>query len=221
MLTLSSSWHLRRRRRRARAVPAPRSHRRGDRRRRPDGRHRRHRLRCRPSAPSTTARIVLLFGMMVLVAHLRLARRPGGARRDRRSARVARPAALLVRSSSSSRRALGAVRQRHDLPGLHAARARHRRRRAAGGRCRSCSRSPPPRTSAVLATITGNPQNMLIGTASGISFRAFSARARADRRRRARDRRRAPVPDLPARSAAGRRCAAGAAGAAGRSIARC
>ena len=117
--------------------------------------------------------LVLLFGMMVLVAHLKLA---GGlaalvALVDRR---VNHPAALLLAivASSGILSALfvndticlvftplvldiAAARGYRPLPFLLALATASN----IGG----------------LATMTGNPQNMLIGTASGISFRAFSA----------------------------------------------
>ncbi len=116
--------------------------------------------------------LVLLFGMMVLVAHLRLA---GGltalaAIVDRR---VASPAALLIAIVVSAG-VLSALFVNDTICllftplVLESAAARGRR--------------PLPFLLALatasniggLATMTGNPQNMLIGTASGISFRAFS-----------------------------------------------
>jgi Na+/H+ antiporter NhaD/arsenite permease-like protein len=117
--------------------------------------------------------LVLLFGMMVLVAHLRLA---GGlaALVDIVGRRVAHPVALLVAVvvSSGVLSALfvndticlvftplvidiAAARRLRPLPFLLALATASN----IGG----------------LATMTGNPQNMLIGTASGISFRAFSS----------------------------------------------
>lgn len=117
--------------------------------------------------------LVLLFGMMVLVAHLRLA---GGltALVEIVDRRVRHPAALLVAIvvSSGILSALfvndticlvftplvldsAAARGRRPLPFLLALATASN----IGG----------------LATMTGNPQNMLIGMASGISFRAFSS----------------------------------------------
>jgi len=116
--------------------------------------------------------LVLLFGMMVLVAHLKLA---GGltslaAILDRR---VRHPAAVLVAIVASSG-VLSALFVNDTIClvftplVLEAAAARGRR--------------PLPFLLALatasnigsLATMTGNPQNMLIGTASRIPFLAFS-----------------------------------------------
>ncbi len=117
--------------------------------------------------------LVLLFGMMVLVAHLRLA---GGlaALVELVGRRVIHPAALLVAIVVSSGVLsalfvndticlvftplvldLAAARSRRPLPFLLALATASN----IGG----------------LATMAGNPQNMLIGTASHISFRAFSS----------------------------------------------
>ena len=74
--------------------------------------------------------LVLLFGMMIIVAHLRLA---GGfaALAGFISRRVDAPGGRSRRAGRHVRRAVGAVRQRHDLPRLHADRARRGRRAAA------------------------------------------------------------------------------------------
>jgi Na+/H+ antiporter NhaD/arsenite permease-like protein len=117
--------------------------------------------------------LVLLFGMMVLIAHLRLA---GGlaALGEFVGRRVTHPAALLaaIVASSGILSALFvndtmclvftplvldvvAARRLRPLPFLLALATASN----IGG----------------LATMTGNPQNMLIGTASGIPFRAFSS----------------------------------------------
>jgi Na+/H+ antiporter NhaD/arsenite permease-like protein len=117
--------------------------------------------------------LVLLFGMMVLVAHLRLA---GGLAALARivSTRLTHPAAdvLAIVVTSGALSALfvndtvclvftplvldvAAARGARPLPYLLAL--------ATASNIGS------------VATMTGNPQNMLIGTTSGISFRAFSS----------------------------------------------
>jgi Na+/H+ antiporter NhaD/arsenite permease-like protein len=117
--------------------------------------------------------IVLLFGMMVVVAHVRLA---GGfaALVPLVDARLASPAVLLVALVFTSG-ALSALFVNDTIclvltpVVLDLAAARGHR--------------PLPYLLALatsanigsLATITGNPQNMLIGSLSGIPFRAFTA----------------------------------------------
>jgi Na+/H+ antiporter NhaD/arsenite permease-like protein len=117
--------------------------------------------------------LVLLFGMMVLVANLRLAGAFAALARLV-GERVKHPAPLLVAIvlTAGALSALfvndticlvftpividvAAARRHHPLPYLLAL--------ATASNIGS------------VATITGNPQNMLIGTMSGISFRAFTA----------------------------------------------
>ena len=117
--------------------------------------------------------LVLLFGMMVLVAHLRLA---GGLAALARfvSERVKPPAALLF-ALVLTVGILSALFVNDTIClvftpiVIDVAEARRHR--------------PLPYLLALatasnigsVATVTGNPQNMLIGTISGISYRAFSA----------------------------------------------
>jgi Na+/H+ antiporter NhaD/arsenite permease-like protein len=117
--------------------------------------------------------IVLLFGMMVLVAHLRLA---GGFAALARfvSTRVTHPLALLVAVVVTTG-LLSALFVNDTIClvftpiVLDIAESRRHR--------------PVPYLLALatasnigsVATMTGNPQNMLIGSVSGLSFRAFSA----------------------------------------------
>jgi Na+/H+ antiporter NhaD/arsenite permease-like protein len=117
--------------------------------------------------------LVLLFGMMVLVAHLRLA---GGLAALARfvNERVEHPAALLF-ALVLTVGVLSALFVNDTIClvftpiVIEVAEARHHR--------------PLPYLIALatasnigsVATVTGNPQNMLIGTVSGIGFRAFSA----------------------------------------------
>jgi Na+/H+ antiporter NhaD/arsenite permease-like protein len=117
--------------------------------------------------------IVLLFGMMVLVAHLRLA---GGLAALAKfvSERVRNPAALLL-ALVMTVGFLSALFVNDTIClvftpiVIDVAEARRHR--------------PLPYLLALatasnigsVATVTGNPQNMLIGTVSGITFRAFSA----------------------------------------------
>jgi Na+/H+ antiporter NhaD/arsenite permease-like protein len=117
--------------------------------------------------------IVLLFGMMIIVAHLRLA---GGIAALARlvAARVTAPAALIVALvfSAGVLSALfvndticlvftpvvldiAAARRHRPLPYLLAL--------ATGANIGS------------VATVTGNPQNMLIGSVSGLSYVSFAA----------------------------------------------
>jgi Na+/H+ antiporter NhaD/arsenite permease-like protein len=116
--------------------------------------------------------LVLLFGMMVLVAHLRLA---GGFAALVRvvSARIVNPALLLVALVVTTG-LLSALFVNDTIClvftpiVLDIAETRHQR--------------PLPYLLALatasnigsVATMTGNPQNMLIGAESGISFRAFA-----------------------------------------------
>jgi Na+/H+ antiporter NhaD/arsenite permease-like protein len=117
--------------------------------------------------------LVLLFGMMVLVAHLRLA---GGFAALARlvAEHVRHPAALLVALALTAG-ALSALFVNDTIClvftpiVIEVAEARRHR--------------PMPYLIALatasnigsVATVTGNPQNMLIGAVSGISFRAFSS----------------------------------------------
>jgi Na+/H+ antiporter NhaD/arsenite permease-like protein len=117
--------------------------------------------------------LVLLFGMMVLVAHLRLA---GGlaALVEIVGRRIVHPAALLVTIVAASG-VLSALFVNDTICLVFTPLVLDL---AAAGGWR-----PLPFLLALatasnvggLATMTGNPQNMLIGTASGISFRAFSS----------------------------------------------
>lgn len=117
--------------------------------------------------------IVLLFAMMIIVAHLRLA---GGFTALARfvSIRVTHPGALLVAIVFTSG-LLSALFMNDTIclvltpVGLDVAAARRHK--------------PLPYLLALatssnvgsVATITGNPQNMVIGSLSGLTFRAFSA----------------------------------------------
>lgn len=117
--------------------------------------------------------LVLLFGMMVLVAHLRLA---GGLAALVRlvSSRVTHPIALLlalvfVTGGLSALFVNDTICLVFTPIVVDIAEARRHR--------------PLPYLLALatasnigsVATVTGNPQNMLIGSVSGLSFRAFSA----------------------------------------------
>ena len=126
--------------------------------------------------------------MMVLVAHLQLA---GFFARVARfvAGRVAQPVGARRRRLRRGGRALGALRQRPRVPRAHA-----------GGHRSDAARrlNPLPVLLALatgsnigsVATITGNPQNMLIGSLSRIVVRALRGSPRPGRRRRpaARDR---------------------------------
>ena len=117
--------------------------------------------------------------MMIVVAHLKVS----GAFRALGALAIEHahaPFVLLVSGDSARRRAVGLSRQRCDLPCDGAD------RRAGDPRARP---QPAPYLVATatasncgsVATITGNPQNMVIGAMSGISYPAFAARARAGR----------------------------------------
>ena len=117
--------------------------------------------------------IILLFGMMIVVANLRLS---GffALVAERVVEHAHRPLLLLAAIVGCRRLFLRLLRQRHHVPGADAAGAGdHRRLR----------RNPVPYLLAVamasnigsVATITGNPQNMMIGSFSGIPYRTFCA----------------------------------------------
>ena len=118
--------------------------------------------------------LVLLFGMMVLVAHLRLA--GGFAALARTWAAAPSPSSRPARRGSCSPPAC-CRRCSSTTPSAWSSRRSSltSREHAGIGRCRICSRSLPRSNIGSAATITGNPQNMLIGSVSGVSFRAFSA----------------------------------------------
>ena len=85
-----------------------------------------------------------------------------------------RPMVLLCGIVLVSGVLLGVLCERHHVPGAHAAGARNHTR---------LRRNPVPYLLAVamaanigsVATITGNPQNMMIGSFSGIGYRDFAA----------------------------------------------
>ena len=109
---------------------------------------------------------------MVLVAHLRMAGFFGARWRIGRDG-IASPLRRCSWPSSSPRAPVGAFRQRHHLPRLHA-----RRHRGAAAHRRSPGALPlgvaTGSNIGSVATITGNPQNMLIGTMSRMSYLEFA-----------------------------------------------
>ena len=115
--------------------------------------------------------------MMIVVANLRLS---GFFRLVSAWVGDARPppAGAPGRHRAGLGRPLGLSRQRHDLPGADAAGPRARHARSSATRCPICWRSPWPRTSAARPTITGNPQNMMIGSFSRIPYGTSPRRSR-------------------------------------------
>jgi di/tricarboxylate transporter len=111
--------------------------------------------------------IVLLFSMMVVAANLRLADSSTASRDDRAAA----PASSPADGHLFERPAVGVPRQRHRVP-----------RDDAAGRAHDTPLAPLPYVIAVAtasnigstAAITGNPQNMLIGSL-GIAYLDFLA----------------------------------------------
>ena len=114
--------------------------------------------------------IMLLFGMMIVVANLRLSgffsagQRVGGGA----CAPAAGPAGGDRRRLG---RLLGVLRERHDVPGAHAAGARNHAPACGAIPCPTCSAVAMASNIGSVATITGNPQNMMIGSFSGIPYR--------------------------------------------------
>jgi Na+/H+ antiporter NhaD/arsenite permease-like protein len=115
--------------------------------------------------------LVLLFGMMIVVAQLRLAGffRWAGAAVARRAGE---PAQAALRADRAGGHAVGVVRERHDLPG---ARALVLEVTAALGVPATPYLIALATASNIgsVATLTGNPQNMLIGVASRVPYGEF------------------------------------------------
>ena len=131
-------------------------------------------LGARPSPRVDAHTLVLLFGMMIVAAYLRLSGFFGLVTCGRSAARKAR-VGLLAPDHRRGGRALRAVRQRRDLPGAGA---------LVLDLTRQLRLPPVPYLIALataanvgsVATLTGNPQNMLVGSFSGISYRGFLVR---------------------------------------------
>ena len=122
--------------------------------------------------------IILLFGMMIVVANLRLS-----GFFSLVAERVVEHAQSVLtvadRDCPGGRLLLGVFRQRHDLPGADASGAGDRRDSAHGIPFRTCCAVAMAANIGSVATITGNPQNMMIGSFSGIPYRDFMAVAGA------------------------------------------
>ena len=162
----------------------------------------------------------LLLGMMILSAYLARGGASSAGRATGSCASVRTPRALLWARRVRGGRALGAARERHRVPHGDAA------RRSASSTTPSCRRCPYLLALAFgsnagsAATLTGNPQNMIVGTLSGIPYARLRRRARAPRRsRRSPSSRSSSRLVFRARAAAPRALAPDAARAAARSIA--